>query len=128
MGQDAHDFYISNQGKDSYPGTSPLVPRKTITATAPLLTDFAKINGKVKIALESGSIFDESLVTSYPVEVKTYPGENGNTDFAVLDGSKEFSTGWLKDSATNNIYKQEITYSGFKSGGIIALKAIAIFT
>src|SRR6476659_3515446 len=85
MGQDTPDFYISNQGKDSYPGTSPLLPRKTITATAPLLTNFAKIKGKVKVALESGSIFDETLVTSYPVEVKTYSNEKGNIDFAVLD-------------------------------------------
>ncbi len=123
MGQDAPDFYISNQGKDIYPGTSPLLPRKTITATAPLLTDFAKINGKVKVALESGNIFNESLVTSYPVEMKTYPGKNGNTDFAVLDGGKEFSTGWLKDSGTSNIYKQEITYNGFTGAGITAIES-----
>ncbi|MEO8413544.1 MAG: T9SS type A sorting domain-containing protein [Ginsengibacter sp.] len=118
MAQNTPDFYISNQGKDIFPGTSPLLPRKTITATAPLLTDFAKRNGRVKVALESGGIFDETLVASYPIEVTTYPGKNGNTGFAVLDGSKEFTTGWVKDSGTTNIYKQEITYTGFTGGGI----------
>ncbi|MEO8414524.1 MAG: T9SS type A sorting domain-containing protein [Ginsengibacter sp.] len=126
-GQDVPDFYISNQGNNSYPGTSPLLPRKTITATAPLLTDFAEKNGRVHVALESGSIFDETLVTSYPVEVKTYPDKNGHTDFAVLDGSKEFNTGWLRDSGTGYIYKQEITYTGFIGTGITAIQSYSYF-
>jgi hypothetical protein len=123
IAQDTPDFYISNQGKDIYPGTSPLLPRKTITSTAPLLTNFASVKGSVKVALQSGNIFDESLVTSYPVEVKTYPDENGNTDFAILDGSKEFSTGWVKDSGASYTYKQEIPYKGFTGGGIVGIES-----
>jgi len=115
--QDTPDFYISNQGKDSYPGTSPLLPRKTITATAPLFTNLAGLKGKVKVALRSGDIFDGRLVTTYPIQMQTYADGHGNTGFATLDGSEEFSTGWIKDSDTGSVYKQAIPYQGFTGAG-----------
>jgi hypothetical protein len=118
VAQNAPGFYISNEGKDLYPGTSPILPKKTITATAPFLKKFSGINTPAKVSLQSGSLFKENLVTSYPIEVRTYPGEDGNNDFAILDGSEEFNTGWTKTGGTGYTYEQDIPYSGFSGYGI----------
>ena len=68
--------------------------------------------------MKSGNVFEESLVTSYPIQISTYTDSNDHNDFAILNGSKEFDTGWAKDTNTVNIYKQDIPYSGFNSYGI----------
>lgn len=116
--QDTFDFYICNKGNDNYPGTLKLLPKKTITATEPLIKKFFDSIGSVKIGLKSGDVFNESLVTSYPIKISTYTDNINQNDFAILNGSKECDTGWAKDTNTVNIYKQDIPYSGFNSYGI----------
>ncbi len=116
--QDTFDFYISNKGNDNYLGTIELLPKKTITAAEPLIKNFFNANGNVKVGLKSGDVFEESLVTSYPIKISTYTDNNVQNDFAILNGSKEFDTGWAKDTNTVNIYKQDIPYSGFNSYGV----------
>ena len=119
LAQHAFDFYISNTGKDIYPGNVPSLPRKTIAATAPLIADYYKANGSVKVGLQSGDIFNENLVTSYPVQLGTYTNDNsGPGDFAILNGSGEFSSGWIKDSNTINTFMQDVPYEGFTGYGI----------
>lgn len=117
--QHAFDFYISNSGRDNYPGTIESLPRKTITATAPLISNYFKMNGSVKVGLKSGDIFNENLVTSYPIEVGTYTDDKSVPgDFAILNGSQEFDTGWIKDSTTINTFQQDVAYNGFTGYGI----------
>ncbi|MEO5892436.1 MAG: T9SS type A sorting domain-containing protein [Ferruginibacter sp.] len=116
--QEDFDFYLSNKGNDSYPGTSKLSPKKTIDSIAPLLKRFSLENGRVKVGLKSGDIFDENLVTSYPIELNSYTTSNDKKDFAILNGSKEFNTGWILQPATNNTFRQAIPYSGFTGYGI----------
>ncbi|MEO6219902.1 MAG: hypothetical protein ABIO81_05705, partial [Ginsengibacter sp.] len=94
--QDTFDFYISNKGNDGYPGTIKPLPKKTISATSPLLENYFITKGSVKVGLKSGDIFDENLITSYPINLGTYTDNFNKNDFAILNGSKEFSTGWLK--------------------------------
>ena len=121
--QDTANFYISNQGQDYYPGTSPLLAKKTIAATAPLLKDLAAFKGGVHLALNSGSVFEENLITSYPVKVTTYTNKLGTNDFAILDGAKEFGKGWIKDTGKNYTYKQAIPYTGFSGYGINGIES-----
>jgi hypothetical protein len=117
--QDTFDFYISNSGKDSYPGNSKALPRRTIAATAPLIANYFKAKGSVKVGLKSGDIFNENLITAYPIQLSTYTNDNfSQNDFAILNGSKEFNSGWIKDSGTVNTFKQDITYEGFTGYGI----------
>src|SRR6185437_6876364 len=119
FGQHPFDFYISNAGKDVYPGNLPSLPRKTIAATAPLIADYYKANGSVKVGLRSGDIFNENLVTSYPVQLGTYVDDNSSPgDFAILNGSDDFSSGWIKDSNTLSTFMQDVPYLGFTGYGI----------
>ena len=115
--QGTPDFYISNKGNDRYPGTIELLPKKTIAATEPLILKHFNSKGSVKIGLKSGDVFEESLVTSYPIQISTYSDNNQN-DFAILNGSRIFDTGWIKNVNTKNIYQQDIPYGGFNSYGI----------
>ncbi len=117
--QDRFDFYISNAGKDSNPGNINLRPKKTIAATAPLLANCFKIKGSVKAGLKSGDTFNENLITSYPIQIGAYTdGIVSQNNFAILNGSEEFNSGWTKDSGTVNTFKQDIPYTGFKGYGI----------
>ena len=116
--QTAPDFYISNQGQDYYPGTSPVLAKKTLTSLTNLLPVVAAKNGKVKIALKSGSTFNENIITSYPISVQTYADHFDSTGFAIMNGSKPFDTGWNIDSGQVYTYKQGIPYNGFKGYGI----------
>ena len=84
--QEAVDFYISNTGNDTLPGTSVQLAKRTIAGSAPLLKNFSTANGIVKVGLKSGDIFEESLVTTYPIELTTYENSHQN-DFAILNGS-----------------------------------------
>lgn len=119
FGQETFDFYISNTGKDNYPGNVKFLPRKTIAATAPLLTNWFKVKGSVKVGLKSGDVFNENLITSYPIQVGAYAYDNlSQNDFAILNGSKEFNTGWVKDSGKANTFEQDIPYAGFTGYGI----------
>ncbi|MGH2565026.1 MAG: hypothetical protein ACRDE5_10960, partial [Ginsengibacter sp.] len=119
FGQDTFDFYISNSGKDTYPGNVEFLPKKTIAATAPLLLNYFSTKGSVKLGLKSGDVFHESLVTSYPIGVGTYTTDkSGQNDFAILDGSKEFDTGWEKEDGEEYTFEQDIPYSGFTGYGI----------
>lgn len=114
--QDTPDFYISNKGNDRYPGTIELLPKKTIAATEPLILKRFNSKGSVKIGLKSGDVFEESLVTSYPIQISSY-SDNTQKDFAILNGSRIYDTGWVKNANTK-IYQQDIPYSGFNSYGI----------
>ena len=98
VAQENFDFYISNKGNDSFPGTSELLAKKTITGIAPILKTFSLTNTGVKVGLKSGDIFEENLVTSYPIQLNTYTDNSDQNDFAILNGSKEFSTGWVKEA------------------------------
>jgi Secretion system C-terminal sorting domain len=119
FGQDTFDFYISNAGKDTYPGNKIFLPKQTIAATAPLLANCFKIKGNVKVGLKGGDVFNENLITSYPIELGTYTDDNfSQNDFAILNGSKEFNSGWIKDSLTANAFEQDIPYTGFTGYGI----------
>ena len=117
-GQDTFDFYISNTGKDSYPGNVKALPKQTITATAPLLLNCFKSKGSVKLGLKSGDTFDENLSTTYPIQISTYTDDIfRQNDFAIINGSKQFDSGWIKDSNTIHVFKQDIAYSGFTGYG-----------
>jgi hypothetical protein len=84
--QDTFDFYISNAGKDTYPGNKKFLPRKTIAATEPLLANCFKIKGSVKVGLKSGDIFNENLITSYLIQLSAYTDYNiSNNYFAILN-------------------------------------------
>jgi len=119
FGQHPFDFYISNAGKDIYPGNVPSLPRKTIAATAPLIADYYKANGSVKVGLRSGDVFNDNLVTSYPVQMAAYTDDNSRPGtFAILNGSDEFNSGWIKDSNTLSTFMQDVPYVGFTGYGI----------
>lgn len=115
------DYYVSNAGNDSFPGTSITSPKKTITATAPALQKTANLTGIVKLGLRAGDVFDEGLVTSYPIQVNSYGDNIAANEFAVLNGTKEFVTGWLKHQGTNFTFSQPIPYNGFVGYGINAI-------
>ena len=116
--QQKFDFYVSNSGKDSYPGTSATFARRTITATAPLLKAIASMHDSVRLGLKSGAVFNENLVTSYPIIVNTYTDDPAQNNFAILNGSKEFSRGWVKQEGYIYSFGQDIPYSGFSGYGI----------
>jgi hypothetical protein len=116
--QDKFDFYISNSGSDGYPGNMKLLPRKTIIETAPLLKNYSLTHNIVKLGLKSGDVFEDNLVTSYPIQVGTYSDNSTQNDFAILNGSKEFNEGWIKKSGTENTFEQAIPYQGFVGYGI----------
>ena len=111
VAQEKFDFYISNKGNDAYPGTSRLLAKKTIASVAPLLNKFYAANGSVKVGLQSGDTWDENLVTSYPIQLDIFPDNSNHKCFAILNGSKEFNTGWVKQPGTVNAFRQEIPYS-----------------
>jgi hypothetical protein len=112
------DIYVSNLGNDSFPGTSNLLPKKTIAGIAPYLKNIYDIKGRVKIGLKEGDLFNENLITSYPIEISSYNGNNDAINFAVLNGTKEFSTGWIRDPGNFNTYHRSIAYTGFLGYGI----------
>lgn len=116
--QQQFDFYISNMGNDAYPGTFIPLARQTISASAPLFKKLSAINGSVKVALGSGDTFNETLTTSYPIQIGTYNGNTNNKDFAIMNGSKEFSTGWIEEQNADNTFLQYISLSGFSGYGI----------
>lgn len=117
--QASFDFYISNTGKDSYPGNAKIFPKKTIAATAPLLINLFKAKGSVKVGLKSGDTFNENLITSYPIQLSTYTTDaSPRNDFAILNGSKQFDSGWIKENNTNHVFTQDIPYTGFTGYGI----------
>ncbi|MEP6949314.1 MAG: T9SS type A sorting domain-containing protein [Ginsengibacter sp.] len=118
VAQEKFDFYISNKGNDSLPGTSELLAKRTIGGIAPVLKTFSIARGSVKLGLKSGDMFQENLVTSYPIQLGTYAANYGENDFTILNGSKEFNAGWIKEPGTSNTFKQAIPYSGFKGYGI----------
>ncbi|MEP6583644.1 MAG: T9SS type A sorting domain-containing protein [Ginsengibacter sp.] len=118
FGQIDYNFYISNQGKDTYPGTISVLPKQTILGTATSIQKFYTRTGGVKVGLRSGDLFKESLETSYPIQIGTYTGSNGPNDFAVMDGSDKFDTGWTLSGGTTNIYEQLISLSGFTGYGV----------
>jgi len=117
VAQENYDFYISNKGNDLFPGTSEQLAKKTFAGIAPILKNFSTANGGVKVGLKSGDIFEEGLETSYPIRLNTYDNSAQN-EFAILNGSKEFSTGWVKETGTSNTFKQAIPYTGFAGYGI----------
>lgn len=115
------DYFVSNAGNDSFPGTSTAFPKKTIAAIAPALQKISNANGIVKLGLKAGDIFEESLVTSYPVAINSYPDNTAANAFVVLNGTKAFGTGWLKDPGTAFTFNQLIPYTGFVGYGIGAI-------
>lgn len=119
VAQGSFNFYISNTGNDANAGTEKSAPRKTIEATGPLFTDFYKTKGSVSVGLKAGDTFNESLTTTYPVYVGTYADNNtGPNDFAILNGSREFDSGWIASGNSKYIFEQDIPYTGFATGGI----------
>ena len=125
------DYYVSNAGNDSFPGTSIAFPKKTISAMAPALQNTAYSNGIVKLGLKAGDLFEEGLVTTYPIEVNGYSAGNAaNNALAVLNGTKTFNAGWLKRAGTNFTFNQSIPYDGFLgygSGAIGNYSYISVF-
>ncbi len=118
LAQEKFDFYVSNNGNDSFPGTSYQFPKKTITAISPALETFSLVNKKVKLGLKEGNIFEEGLVTSYPIEINTYDNNLPGNEFAILNGTKEFGAGWLKEAGKIYTFNQLIFYNGFVGYGI----------
>lgn len=116
--QQKFDFYVSNNGNDSFPGTAKLSPKKTIANIAPVLKIFSAANGKGKLGLKEGDIFNENLITSYPIEINTYGNNSVPDQFAILNGTKEFKTGWLKHAGNTYTFHQAIPYIGFVGYGI----------
>ena len=120
------DYYVSNAGNDSFPGTSIAFPKKTISAMAPALQKTAYSNGIVKLGLKAGDLFEEGLVTTYPIEVNGYSaGTAANNALAVLNGTKIFNAGWLKRAGTNFTFNQSIPYDGFLGYGRVLLEITA---
>jgi gliding motility-associated-like protein len=111
ISQSNYSFYISNSGSDSNSGTSPLLPRKTLTGTTEVINQFGSSHGNIKVGLASGSTFNESLSPLYPVQIGTYHDSTKKSDFAILNGSDVFDTGWKKAEGTQNTYQQYITHS-----------------
>ena len=72
----------------------------------------------LKRGWKAADTFRETLITSYPIQVGAYPGRNLKNDFAILDGSDDFSTGWAAEPGTSNTYRQAIPYTGFSGYGI----------
>src|SRR4051812_5037279 len=103
IAQEKFDFYVSNNGNDAYPGTSRALAKRTIAGIAPLLKKFYAANGSVRLGLQSGGTWEENLVTSYPIQLNTFPGSANEKSIAILDGSKEFSSGWVKQTGTGNV-------------------------
>ncbi|MEP7107561.1 MAG: T9SS type A sorting domain-containing protein [Ferruginibacter sp.] len=118
VAQEKFDYYLSAHGNDSNPGTSKLLAKKTINGIAPILKNFFIENGSVKVGLRSGDIWEENLVTSYPIQLNTYSDNSNKGEFAIMNGSKEFSTGWVRETGIGNTYKQAIPYTGFTGYGI----------
>ncbi len=118
LAQEKFDFYVSNTGNDINPGISALLPKRTISATAPFLKNYHTGQNVVKLGLKSGDVFNDNLITSYPITVGIYSDKNGKNDFAILNGSKEFSEGWVKSPGSENTFEQNIPYSGFVGYGI----------
>lgn len=118
IAQENFNFYISNKGSDSFPGTSYMFPKRTIAGTGVSLKNFSNNKPIVKLGLKAGDIFEETLVTSYPIAINTYTDTATKNDFAILNGSAEFSAGWLKDSGSVNTFHQPIFYNGFVGYGI----------
>jgi hypothetical protein len=116
--QQSFDFYISNNGNDSNPGTSAVFPKKTIAAIAPLIQRIYTAKGSVKIGLKSGDFFEENFLPPCPVQLNTFTDNFGQNDFTILNGSREFTTGWVLESGTLFTFKQDIPYTGFKGYGI----------
>ncbi len=112
------DYYVSNGGNDSFAGTSSFFPKKTIAGTAPALKKTSDINGFVKLGLKTGDIFEETLVTSYPIAVNTFSEHTIGNDFAILNGTKEFAYGWIKEPGAAVTFHQSIAYNGFVGYGI----------
>ena len=121
IAQQKFDFYVSNNGNDSFPGTSNQFPKKTIAATSPALESFSHTNQKIQLGLKGGDIFEEGLITSYPVEINTYADNVPDNKFAILNGTKEFGTGWLKEAGKMYTFSQPVPYNGFVGYGIGAI-------
>lgn len=121
LGQEKFDFYVSNNGNDTFPGTSSQFPKKTIAATAPALESFSHTNQKIRLGLKGGDIFEEGLITSYPIEINTYADNVPDNKFAILNGTKEFGTGWLQEAGKIYTFSQPVAYNGFVGYGINAI-------
>ena len=112
------DFFVDSKGNDTYPGTSKLQPKKTLGAISPLLWNAHLKKGFVKLALKSGDVFDENLLPPCPIQITTYADNAASNDFTILNGSKEYSTGWEKEPGLTNTWQQAIPYKGFVGFGI----------
>ena len=119
--QEKFDFYVSNTGNDSLPGTSSLFPKKTIAAMAPVLESFSHSNQKIKLGLKGGDIFEEGLVTAYPIQINNYGADGADNKFIILNGTKKFDTGWLQGAGKTYTFNQPVLYKGFTGYGIGAI-------
>ncbi|MEO7960625.1 MAG: hypothetical protein ABIR19_03705, partial [Ginsengibacter sp.] len=116
--QSGFDYYLSNNGKDAYPGTSPFLAKKTFAATSQMLKNFSDSHHTVKVGLQMNDVFNERFITSYPIRVGTYSQDVNTTGFAVLNGTKTFTQGWSKEASSSNIYMQPVPYEGFSGYGV----------
>lgn len=113
ISQNRYDVFISHSGNDSNSGTTPLLPKQTFTGAIPVLNKFAFVNGKVSIGLKSGESFNDALTPFYPVQVGTYFDPSVKNNFAVLNGSDEYNTGWVRAAGSSHIFQQAIQTTGF---------------
>lgn len=119
--QKSYDVYISNSGSNNNSGTSESFPKKTISSSISILTTLAEKNDSVSLGLQSGSVFNESLITSYPIRIGTYQSGLQKNDFAEMNGAALFDSGWVKKDGTSYTFEQSIPYTGFSGYGINAI-------
>ena len=115
--QGGFDYYISNTGNDANAGNSKQLPKKTIAGVAATVSGGAMPVQPLKIGFKSGEVFNETFFPGFPVQVGTY-FDNGSKNFAILNGTAVFDSGWVRTPGTSNVYEQSIPVTGFTGYGI----------
>jgi len=122
--QPTFNYYISNVGNDTNAGTSKLLPKQTLNGAMPALNNHARSHGSVAVGLKGGSFFNERLVPSYTVHAGAYSYASGAPDFAILNGSDVFNTGWSLLASGNFTYTQMISRTGFNANDVMGTGSI----
>ena len=117
--QEVTDFYINSKGNDNNPGNTVPLAKKTLKSLEPLLlSNYLAKGSPLKLAVKSGELFDENLLPPCPVYLTTYAENSKTNELAILNGTKEFSSGWMLEAGSNNVWKQSIPLTGFIGYGI----------
>lgn len=124
--QGGFDYYISNTGSDANQGNTKQLPKKTIGGVAAAIANGAPVIGPLSVGFKSGNVFNETFNPGFPVNAGTYFDNSSNKNFAILNGSDVFDSGWLRTPGTVNLYEQSITLSGFTGYGIGTIGSYSI--